>query len=116
LWFFLDCAIVSVDNEAGKMHDELKGSFDAIFAELQADGYAGKHGKVLEAIQATRAALTPAGGKLGPWETELLAYADGAVEMSFLILALNATEKAIAVSDLPVDEYDFGFNYGKRKK
>jgi hypothetical protein len=97
------------------MHDELAARIEAMFAELHADGYAGKHDKVLEIIHATRTALTPAGGQLGPWEAEQLAYAEGAVRMNFLFLALNATEKAITVSLLPRGEYEYGFNYTKPK-
>ena len=55
-------------------------------------------------------------GKLGPWEAEELEYAENAVRSNFLMLALTATDKALAVSQLPPDEYDYGFNYTKPKK
>lgn len=97
------------------MHGELTARIGAMFAELHADGYAGKHGRTLEIIRATRTALTPPGGQLGPWEEELLDYAEDAVHGNFLFLALNAAEKAIVVSALPRDEYEYGFNYAKRR-
>jgi hypothetical protein len=98
------------------MDSELAAKIEAMFAELHADGYDGKHEKVLEIIRATRMALTPAEGPLGPWEAEELSYAEAAVHVNFLLLALNATDKAIAVSQLPRDEYEYGFNYGGRNR
>ena len=97
------------------MYDNLTAKIEAMFAEMHAEGYAGKHSRVLEIIQATRAALTPPGGRLGAWEAEELDYAESAVRGNFLFLALNATKKASVVSTLPRDEYDYGFNYAKRK-
>lgn len=98
------------------MFDELTGKIEAMFAELHAEGYEGKHQKVLNLIHEARAALTNGDGTLPPWEAEELAYAEAAVHWNWLRLALVATEKAIAVSELPRDEYEYGFNYTKPKK
>lgn len=96
------------------MDGKLTAKIEAMFAELHSDGYDGKHEEVLKIIRATRVALSSAEGRLGPWEAQELAYAEASVRVNFLLLALNATAKAIAVSQLSRDEYDYGFNYGGR--
>lgn len=96
--------------------DEVTAQLDAMAVELAGRNYEGKHNQVWGIIQDARRALTKARGKLGPWEAEELEYAENAVRSNFLMLALTATDKALAVSQLPSDEYDYGFNYTKFKK
>lgn len=97
------------------MSHELAEKIQATFAELYADGYDGKHEKVLELVREARGALEASHGKLGPWEAEELARAEVAVKCNFLRLALHEIQKAIDVSELPKAEYDYGFNYTKQR-
>lgn len=97
------------------MFDDLHEKINALFAELGAEGYEGKHQKVLDLVREARVALTKDDGTLPPWEAEELARAEDAVRWNWLRLAVFATEKAIAVSQLPADEYEYGFNYTKPK-
>ena len=90
--------------------DEVVAQLDTRAAELANRNYEGKRDKVWGIIQDARRVLTKASGRLGPWEAEELEYAENAVRSNFLMLALTATDKAIAVSQLPSDEYDYGFN------
>jgi hypothetical protein len=48
------------------MESELAARIEAMFAELHADGYDGKHEKVREMIRATRMALAWALRSYGP--------------------------------------------------
>jgi hypothetical protein len=57
--------------------------------------------------------VTASNGKLGQWECAELDRAALAVRVNFLTLALNGIGKAIEISQLPPDEYEFGFNYTK---
>lgn len=98
------------------MFDDLYEKIDALFAEINAEDYKGKHQKVLDLIHEVRAALTKGDGTLPPWEAEELARAEDAVRWNWLRLAVFAVEKALAVSQLPPDEYQYGFNYTKPKK
>ncbi|MDN7901465.1 hypothetical protein QZM82_35275 [Burkholderia cepacia] len=52
-------------------------------------------------------------GAIGEWEQRELDYARVAVHDGFLRLALVAAEKALIVSQLPRDEYEYGLNYGR---
>lgn len=96
--------------------EEVTEQLDAMAMELAGRNYEGKHDKVWGIIQDARRALTKARGKVGAWEAEELEYAEKAVRSNFLMLALTATHKALAVNQLPSDEYDYGFNYTKCKK
>lgn len=49
--------------------------------------------------------------KLGAWERECLDYAQHAIRANFLKLILTSIEKAIAVTQLPAEEYEYGFHY-----
>jgi hypothetical protein len=87
---------------------------EALVHEVSVDGYEGKHGEVLGLIHDVRQRLVAANGKLGPWEEAELRYAEAAVHINFLRLALFTTRKAIDVSRLPPEEYNQGFNYSGR--
>lgn len=97
------------------MFDQLAEKIDAVLAELNVHGYEGRRNKVLGLIQEARTALTESHGAVGPWETELLDFAEAAVKLNFLHAALVAVEKALDVSKLPEEEYEFGLNYGDRR-
>jgi hypothetical protein len=90
----------------------LNDRIDELFSALWDTGYENKHERVRALIQETRTALAGSSGELGQWETRELNYAETAVRSNFLRLALTAITKAIAVSKLSRDEYDFGLNYG----
>ena len=83
--------------------------------DLTQSDYASKQSEVNALITEARVALTPAVGPLGPWEAECLDYADAAVRMNFLRLALTSVDKAIAVNKLRPDEYEYGFYNGRAK-
>jgi hypothetical protein len=93
--------------------DELLNSIHEEYEVLRTEGYEGKQEQVRALILETRRALTRPSG-LGKWEAAELDYADAAVVQNWLCLALVCANKAIAVSELPPEEYDFGFNYGRK--
>jgi hypothetical protein len=84
---------------------------DEMFAKLWETGYENQHDDVRRLIAAARLALADAAGKVGPWETKELDYAEAAVTANFLRLALTAVKKAIAVHNLSPQEYEYGFNH-----
>lgn len=88
---------------------------EALLHEVSVDGYEGRHGEVLRLIRDVRQALIAANGRLGPWEEQELQYAESAVQGNFLRLALFTVRKAIDVSRLPREEYEQGFNYGRKQ-
>ncbi|VVE18413.1 hypothetical protein [Pandoraea cepalis] len=80
---------------------------------LAAISYVGHEQTVLEIIDdCQRAMEEEREGAIGPWEQRELDYARVAVRSGFLRLALVAAEKALIVSQLPRDEYEYGFNFG----
>ena len=98
------------------MDGKLTAKIEAMFAEPHSDGYEGSTRRCVKIIRATRVALSSAERRLGPWEAQELAYDEASVRVNLLLLALNATAKAIAVSQLPRDECEYGFNYGGRDR
>lgn len=76
------------------------------------EGYEGKDARVLEKVEEARRLLSD-NDEIGKWETKLLDYAKAAVMANFLRLAVASVFKAIEVSQLPSDEYEWGFAYGK---
>jgi hypothetical protein len=95
------------------MNDELLNSIHELYEVLRTEGYGSKEEEVRALILDTRRALTGASG-LGKWEAAELDYANAAVAQNWLCLALVCANKAIAVSELPAEEYEFGFNYGRK--
>ena len=88
--------------------------FDRRLIDLYEDvyhAYEGRHGDVQRAIDDCREFLRGDEGELGPWERELVDRADTAVRSNFLCLAVVCLRKALAVSDLPRDEYEAGYSY-----
>jgi hypothetical protein len=81
---------------------------------LRPGRYEGHHDAVRALITDCRRALVKVHGRLGSWESAELDYADAAVGWNFLNLALVCTHKALKVSLLPRDEYEYGLNYAKR--
>jgi hypothetical protein len=83
---------------------------------LVADSYDGHDHAVLDVIaDCERAMEQEREGAIGAWERRELDYARAAVREGFLRLALVAAEKALIVSQLPRDEYEYGLNYGHRQ-
>jgi hypothetical protein len=95
------------------MHEHLYDKVEEMLTKV-VGGYDGHHDDVRALIVECREALGSVDGKVGPWETQELEYADSAVNANMLRLALVATEKALDVSQLPADEYEYGFTYGRR--
>lgn len=82
--------------------------------EVVAEGYDGHEQDVLDIINECQQAMEDEReGAIGPWEQRELEYARVAVRDGFLRLALVAAEKALVVSQLPRDEYEYGLNYGR---
>ena len=98
------------------MFENIIEKIDAMAHELADRNYEGKHDSIIRIIDEAREELARAKGELGPWEAEELDYAEQAVRHNFLMLALTATDKALNVSQLPADEYKYGFSYTKRKR
>ncbi|MCA8100122.1 hypothetical protein [Burkholderia contaminans] len=81
---------------------------------LVADSYEGHEQAVLDVIADCQSAMEEeCEGAIGAWEQRELDYARVAVRDGFLRLALVAAEKALIVSQLPRDEYEYGLNYGR---
>ncbi|MBU9589601.1 hypothetical protein [Burkholderia multivorans] len=81
---------------------------------LVADKYEGHEQAVLAIITDCQGAMeAEREGAVGPWEQRELDYARVAVRDGFLRLALVAAEKALIVSQLPRNEYEYGLNYGR---
>jgi hypothetical protein len=80
---------------------------------LVADSYEGHEKAVLDIITDCQDAMeAEREGAVGTWEKRELDYARIAVRDGFLRLALVAAEKALVVSQLPRNEYEYGLNYG----
>lgn len=83
---------------------------------LVADSYDGHEHAVLDVIADCESAMEQEReGAIGAWERRELDYARAAVRDGFPRLALVAAEKALIVSQLPRDEYEYGLNYGRRQ-
>ena len=59
--------------------------------------------------------LVEAGRRLGPWEEDELSYAEAARRANMLRLAIVSVAKALEVSTLSPQEYEEGYNYGRRR-
>ncbi|KWB20826.1 hypothetical protein WL32_16990 [Burkholderia cepacia] len=82
--------------------------------QLVANSYEGHEQAVLDVIADCQSAMEEEQeGAIGAWEQRELDYARVAVRDGFLRLALVAAEKALIVSQLPRDEYEYGLNYGR---
>ena len=55
-------------------------------------------------------------GSVGLWETDELDYALRAVNSNYLTLALACVAKSIEVSELPLSDYDSGYNYSSVRR
>ena len=81
---------------------------------LVADSYVGQEQAVLGIIADCQNAMeAEREGAVGPWEKRELDYARIAVRDGFLRLALVAAGKALVVSQLPRNEYEYGLSYGR---
>jgi hypothetical protein len=98
------------------MLSDLRGKIEVLFEQLTAEGYPGHQEHVRDLIARCRITLARGTGQLGPWEGQELAYADAAITASFLRIALVAADKALKVSQLSYEEYDYGFHYATRRE
>jgi hypothetical protein len=95
------------------MLDEIFKRMDTLAAQMRGRQYDGHHEAVIALIYNAGKALTTPDGQIGPWERAELDQATLAVHINFLTLALHRIGRAIEVSQLPADDYAFGFNYTK---
>ncbi|SRR5579859_169680 len=93
--------------------ETLSARLDLVACELDEHGYEGRSELLRALIAEARTSLTGSDGALGPWEKAELEYAEAAVNTNFLRLALTCIDKAIAVHNLPDQDYEYGFNYGR---
>ncbi len=96
-------------------HRDLLETLARLYEELFAS-YAGREADVLEAADRCASYLRDENGNLGKWENAEIEYAKLAVGDGFLRLAVSALVKAVKVSELPPDEYEYGFNYNRLDK
>jgi hypothetical protein len=94
------------------MREELMDWIHECAGHLSEHGYGENDGTVLELIDICQSAIEQSKGELGPWEQAILDYARTAAKEHRLMLALMSAQKALQISDLPQDEYEFGFKYG----
>ncbi len=81
-----------------------------------ADDYKDHEAKVTDLIDQCQERLeAERKGAVGSWEQRELDYARAALASAWLRLALTAAEKAILVSQLLPEEYEYGMNYGKHQ-
>lgn len=92
------------------MMSEIRGKIDVLFEQLAAEGYVGHEGHVARLIAQCRATLMRGTGQLGPWEVKQLDAAERAMRANYLRLGLIAAQNALAVSQLPAEEYEYGVN------
>jgi hypothetical protein len=92
-----------------RMRSEIRAKLDLFMEQVTAEGYGGHQERVARLIAQCRATLSGATGQLGPWEAQQRGVAEGAVAANFLRLALVAAQSALAISQLPSEEYDFGW-------
>lgn len=78
--------------------------------------YTGRQADVLEMADRCASCLGDQNGNVGKWESAEIKYAKVAVGDGFLRLAVSSLMKAVKVSELPPDEYEYGFNYNQRDK
>lgn len=85
-----------------------------MFAELWNVGPEQAPHHMLALIEQCRKEIIGRKGQPGPWEAELLDFAESAVQNRTLLrLALVSIEQALIVSELPPDDYDHGYNYSR---
>lgn len=89
----------------------LLGKLHVMAENVIEEGYTGKRAAVFTLIDECRTVLIARSGHLGAWETKLLDFASSAVQSDFLAVALVAASKALAVSQLPQNEYDYGYKH-----
>ena len=87
---------------------DIKAQIEGLFEHLTAEGYAGHQERARHLVARCRATLSRGTGQLGPWEAQQLDAAERAVASNFLRLGLIAAQQALAVSQLPIDEYEYG--------
>ena len=85
-----------------------------LYEELLED-YNGKQPRVLGKVEEARQLLSE-DDEIGKWETESLNYAEAAGNANWLRVAVLKVIEAIDVSQLPQDEYEWGFNIREREK
>lgn len=96
--------------ELHRLQSDVQQLCDSLIAKT----YEGHADAVAAHITEARRLLVQPDGTLGTWEGDELAYAAAALRVNFLRLALVSVNKAIVVSRLPKDEYDFGLLCGRK--
>lgn len=96
------------------LHDAIQKAFDVLAVH---DGRIEDEQRVLVAdlIERCEIASMNADADLGPWERSELGLARAAHAAGWLRLSLTAAQKALRVSELPTDQYDYGWNYSQNQ-
>ncbi|CAN5391823.1 hypothetical protein BH11PSE11_BH11PSE11_12490 [soil metagenome] len=102
-------------DEMPSAYTELYSAIGDLYETLRRTEYHGQDDAVIDLIEVSIEAIRSATGKLGPWESQELAYAMDAALLGWLRLALVAVRKALDISQLPKSEYDYGFARATQK-
>lgn len=113
----LNVQIIFEDGEARlEVGHVLRHRVAALASELRELGHTEQRDAVMALVDEARVDLRSSDGSLGRWESDCLDYAAAAVQANYLRLALVSVDKAIVVSDLPPDDYAYGYNYTTRAR
>jgi hypothetical protein len=90
----------------------LQGALPSCMEKLL-HGYTGHDNEVAALVDQCEQAIEAHKGEVGEWEAQLLEQARTALAGGWLRLALVAAGKALEVSTLPEQEYNYGLAYGR---
>ena len=96
------------------LYDAIQNAFDVLAAH---DGKIEDEHRALVAglIERCEIAAMNTDADLGPWERREFALARAAHAAGWLRLSLTAAHKALQVSELPRDQYDYGWTYSQHQ-
>lgn len=99
--------MVATDAEMRRLCAAFRARLAALEADLEPPP-ADRRGEVEGLVAACEALLGDGTGRVGTWETRLLAAAADAAAQGFLKLAVVLLDQAVRIHLLPRDQYDFG--------
>jgi hypothetical protein len=102
-------------DELPEPYTRLYAAIDELYEHLRRHDYNGQDDAVIDLIEVSVEAIRNATGKLGPWESQVLAHAMDAALLGWLRLALVEVGRALDISQLPKSEYEFGLARNKPK-
>jgi hypothetical protein len=102
----------AMEHEA--LYDAIQNAFDVLAAH---GGRIEDEHRALVAglIERCEIAAMNTDADLGPWERREFALARAAHAAGWLRLSLTAAHKALQVSELPRDQYDYGWTYSQHQ-